>query len=1242
MPAPSVILNFALSQADRSAQATNPSRVRVDDRSLAQLLCLAVEHGKLITFYDLTNAPDRDWSDLFASDPAIALAMQASLDPNVIEQEMQAIGRRLRQDDRPLVRPEPWRDLVALIRQLLTTMRRRPLRDGPLAMLLLQIDSPVALVDTATNLSRFLESTGLDLRLGVQAILLKESELRRMENLLRDFLGVLLATLDTMRQDAERDLQLELARPGHAPHVALYIAFARLFQSMQARLNRFPDSLLTFYHQEVLRQVTIADSSLRPDHLLLAFRLKPGADPVVVPRQTPFLAGVDGAGLPITYTTDQDLEVQGGVVEAMVAMRLRGRAIEADGLGRFVAIDGVWVTEMALPLPYPSVGPLLPLFGPDQPRQTPYGVTSSGVLGFAIGSPLLALEGGQRLVTLTLRITAVSLQGLAAFSQHLDRDALRERLRQILEQDLRWAYTTSEGLESLSPKARILAPGEEASGVMGSMSATVGTVAWEPMAIELAFLLPPSSPPWRECTDWGAQPLLLARLQEPCPASPGVGVATAASSAPVDASVSGSAPTSLAPSSTSSAAPEAQEPLTTMAMLSLLNLEALALVVAVHDLPPNDLRSSVGRLDPSQPLPIFGPSPVCGSFFSVGAPELAAKPLDAITLRLQWHGLPISRDGFRGHYSGYRLDGDGQLHPPGELFTNSCFQVDLHLDMESSPEDGSPGPITLPLFESASPLPATTPMEPTPLAPTTDLKRSDLKGVCGVRALRLVLSAPLYAFGDALYASNCLEASRRLAPASTAAGPSPSPVPEQPTTASAPTWPNPPWCPSVASVRVDYRSATAVASFPVVETTCPPPQLFHLSPLNGCQPVTWHGDSGIPLLPRLMTKEMEPLPKTAAFPVELHLATVHLTLTQSFHQLSLLFGLTLSGTVDSFRPTPQLHVDVWIAGQWQALPDTAVQDGTSGLSRTGILLLTLPDDQNTSCLRLRLSGLSDPLPDLVCLEPNAAWATWKGPGGKETLNRSLEAGKVTTSLEILPAIAEIRQPLPSSGGVAPAGVAMEKVCLAERLRHKERAIQADDYALLLLRAFPVLWQVAVLAARNAKGESEAGCVTIIPIPGPESPTIPDPTIPSCDGAFSELLLTELKSSVSPFARLQVACPAYCRVIVCATVVVEDARLSSSLQQLQADLLRFLSPWPAPDLGPRAQNYYEESVISEFIRDRSYIKSIDNLSLKYNMVGSGECLPAPPPVSVIYYTSAQRHELTARPASVSLVSFKDGG
>ena len=454
MPSSADILNHALSQQDRLAQAPDPSRVRVDDRSLAHLLSLAVDHGKFITFYDLTNAPDGDWSALFSTDPAIALALQASLDPNAIEQEMQAIGRRLRQDDRPLVRPEPWQDLVALIRHLLTTLRRRALREGPLATLLRQVDSPVALVDSAINLSRFLESTGLDLRLGVQPILLKETELRRLENLLRDFLGVLLATLDTARQDAARDLQVELTQPGHSPHVALYIAFARLFQSTQARLNGFPDALLRFYHQQVLRQETIPDNSLRPDHLLLAFRRKPGADTVLVPRQTPFSAGVDGEGLPVIFATDQDLEVQASELRGMVTMRVRGRVRQIDGTEGLAAVDAVWLTAMTLPLPYPAVGPVFPLFGHDQPRQTPCGDTSRGVLGFAIASPLLLLEGGQRLVQLTLRITPPSLGWLAADSASRDPDALRERIRQSLEQALSWEYTTAAGLEPLSPRAR--------------------------------------------------------------------------------------------------------------------------------------------------------------------------------------------------------------------------------------------------------------------------------------------------------------------------------------------------------------------------------------------------------------------------------------------------------------------------------------------------------------------------------------------------------------------------------------------------------------------------------------------------------------------------------------------------------------------------------------------------------------------------------------------------------------------
>ena len=170
----------------------------------------------------------------------------------------------------------------------------------------------------------------------------------------------------------------------------------------------------------------MADHSLRPDHLLLTFRRKPGADSGLIPRQTPFSAGVDAEGLPIAYTTDQDLEAQACALEAMVTMRARGRILQQirtpqeKELPRWVALDEVWLTEMALPLPYPTIGPLLPLFGSDEPRKSQYGVTSQGMLGFAVGSSLLALEGGQRRVTLTLRFSATSLHSLQVYRPNLD------------------------------------------------------------------------------------------------------------------------------------------------------------------------------------------------------------------------------------------------------------------------------------------------------------------------------------------------------------------------------------------------------------------------------------------------------------------------------------------------------------------------------------------------------------------------------------------------------------------------------------------------------------------------------------------------------------------------------------------------------------------------------------------------------------------------------------------------------
>jgi hypothetical protein len=95
--------------------------------------------------------------------------------------------------------------------------------------------------------------------------------------------------------------------------------------------------------------------------------------------------------------------------------------------------------------------------------------------------------------------------------------------------------------------------------------------------------------------------------------------------------------------------------------------------------------------------------------------------------------------------------------------------------------------------------------------------------------------------------------------------------------------------------------------------------------------------------------------------------------------------------------------------------------------------------------------------------------------------------------------------------------------------------------------------------------------------------------------------------------------------------MDETRVDTSLEQLQKDLVRYLSPWPDPDLAVRPKAYYSETAIGQFIRDRSYIKSIDILQLEYK-------LPDNPHV---YYTSASRHQLTPKSRSSSADPIMEG-
>ncbi len=441
-------------------------------------------------------------------------------------------------------------------------------------------------------------------------------------------------------------------------------------------------------------------------------------------------------------------------------------------------------------------------------------------------------------------------------------------------------------------------------------------------------------------------------------------------------------------------------------------------------------------------------------------------------------------------------------------------------------------------------------------------------------------------------------------------------------------FPNQPWLPLAASVSVQY---TAGAALPPADGSAAAGAFFHLAPFDTVQAVDWAAGVSVPLL----------APVTQA-------GTLYIGLTGTARDLSLLFRLAPPAGGWPTDTPPLNWAQALDGGGWLTL--TPLSDTTNGLRNAGIVRLPLADVPLGAPLLLRVSVAADPtrFPTLAGLATNAATASWQGPGGASALGLPLPAGTVTRSLAPVPGLGTVAQPMPSGGGQPAAQGPAFDLWLAERLRHKDRGVQAWDLAHLLLAAFPSLWQVAVVPASNGGARPAPGHVWIVPVPGPRTPAIADPTIPSNDAEMLSQVGAYLAGRVSPFVQLTVSNPPYQRLKVVADLVfTDDDSVQACINRLNEELIAYLSPWPAPDLGPRPHDYYTRKEVAHFVRHRPYVRGILSLRLMPEGPDGTPALDAaatdqapgaqadePQASHHRYFTSATSHALTGRATPAS--------
>ena len=464
-----------------------------------------------------------------------------------------------------------------------------------------------------------------------------------------------------------------------------------------------------------------------------------------------------------------------------------------------------------------------------------------------------------------------------------------------------------------------------------------------------------------------------------------------------------------------------------LSLLEGLGVEDVIIEVCVSDLPGVTIKTRGGPVDATIPFLPFGAPARPNTWFDIQHRELFTKPLDQLTVSIDWLGLPAHPRGFAGHYEQYVVGPDRKLGFPG--IANDAFRASAKL-VGDAPWSLSKDAKPVYLFrtqegrdtpESSGPLQATTHLEFT-ARPRTEAALPEAPGA----ALRITLVDPPFGFGDELYSPNVLYAVHRVQEPPTPRRSwlrrwldllLPLPAPATPPDI-APFYPNPPWQPEVASISIGYHS-TAKLELHGTQAQA----LLHLLPSGALAPAA-RDEHGIPLL----------LPKVPDH-AQLDLGFTGLGVAQT---LTMLFRMTSEGRDgdDSGGVTWRaLGTEGWI----DLTADTDCRDGCNGLQHSGIVSLDLPPmaaDAEGLCW-IRAVTLRDPdsFPAVIAITPHALTATRVVNTETGALS-AMPAKTVKAAAAPLAGVATVDQPMASFGGCEAETPATRPIRLGERLRHQ--------------------------------------------------------------------------------------------------------------------------------------------------------------------------------------------------------------
>ncbi len=621
----------------------------------------------------------------------------------------------------------------------------------------------------------------------------------------------------------------------------------------------------------------------------------------------------------------------------------------------------------------------------------------------------------------------------------------------------------------------------------------------------------------------------------------------------------------------------AEAPVNAYSLLAHYGLEEIRIKAEVYGVRNVTVFNNISQLDPSKPFYPFGPIPTTNSYFALGSQEAASKPIDAIRINLQWGELPTGEEGFYGHYQGYpsryrndvfsarvNILNSGIWRPTAlnhmqetKLFTSVGNKVSSH------------HVINVDAVEYLSPI---------PLDELKDTFNLGLQTRGGF--IKVSLSGPESAFGHQQYPVKLTETleqnSKKRASKKTKL-------------------PKMPYTPLINSLSIDYIASTRIS----LRSGLPEEAGKYTDEVRRSHP--FGVEKIYPTKGSMGNDFFKP------FNADGNLL-IGISASDAPHRLNLYFDMMDPPIQNKMAPPINLNWSFLSGAEWIPLSrDKIVHDGTKGFLCSGLITLLLPDGISNDhrdminglyWIRVSTNEPSTHFCNLHRIKTHAVTLKRAADGANFNRKNIFESRVVWSPLSSITGISSISQLGAFNQVREDESKDQRNARVAERIRHRARAINSWDYERLLLEEFPTIGKVACFP--NCSYSSSApspGKLLLVVTPKVSHAEMVQFGTPKLSAVDLRDVYEYIKSVAPPFADIEITNPRYEWIQVrCGVVFEELGQRTNYIELLNRDLNSYLNPFIPLGYELDFGKQIKRDDIYSYIYNQNYVRFVTELSL----------------------------------------------